>query len=49
MTNTIEINEQEYLELIKKNEELRQRVVKLEDFLYSTLRKADELINKEVL
>ena len=49
MTNTVEVNEQEYLTLIQKNKELQQRVAKLEDFLYATLRKADELINKEVL
>jgi cell division septum initiation protein DivIVA len=49
MTNLIEVNEDEYLALIQKNKELQQRIVKLENFLYATLRSADELINKEVL
>ena len=49
MTNLIEVNEDEYLALIKKNRELEEKVAKLENFLYATLRKADELINKEVL
>jgi hypothetical protein len=49
MTNLIEVNEDEYLALIKKNKELEKKVAKLENFLYATLRSADELINKEVL
>jgi hypothetical protein len=43
------VNELEYLKLLDKNKELQRRVELLETFLYSTLRKADELINKEVL
>ena len=45
---TIEINQQEYLDLVAKNERLQKKVDRYEMFIYGTLRQFDKLIKEEM-
>lgn len=49
MTNTVEVNETEYLALIEKAKKLQEKIDRLECFLYSVLKEADKLIKEETV
>lgn len=45
--NTIEINEQEYLDLIEQNNQLKAKVDKYELMLFGLMRQVDKLLLEE--